>query len=130
MHPQKKVLIYSQLLEEIVLALLQLLTQPTTSNIKKIQANPIDNQTIAKLLKHYQTAPLGMDRKFDFRISIAGAQEKTALLWHNNKWHLPHGVTPTSHIIKLPIGKIKHSGIDLSDSVENEWLCLQILICF
>ncbi len=109
---------------------LQVLTQPTTSHVKKIHGNPIDNQTIATLLKNYQTAPLGMDRDFDFRISIAGAQEKTALLWHHNKWYLPQGITPTSHIIKLPIGKIKHSGIDLSDSVENEWLCLQILSAF
>lgn len=109
---------------------LQLLTQPTTKNIKKIQATPIDNHTIAQLLKHYQTAPLGMDRELDFRISIAGAQEKTALLWHQEQWCLPHGITPTSHIIKLPIGNIKHSGIDLSESVENEWLCLQILSAF
>jgi serine/threonine-protein kinase HipA len=109
---------------------LQLLTQPESDDIKKIQANPIDDQTIATLLKHYRTAPLGMDRKSDFRISIAGAQEKTALLWHNNQWYLPEGVTPTSHIIKLPIGKTKHAGIDLSHSVENEWICLQILSAF
>jgi serine/threonine-protein kinase HipA len=36
-------------------------------------------------------------------------------------------VTPTSHIFKLPIGKIAHSGMDLTDSVENEWLCHLIL---
>jgi len=71
-----------------------------------------------------------MSSESGFRISIAGAQEKTALLWHQDKWYLPTGVTPTSHIIKLPIGTIKHSGIDLSDSVENEWLCLQILSGF
>lgn len=109
---------------------LQLLTQPMGTNIKKIEANPINDTSIAELLKHYRTAPLGMDKKFSFRISIAGAQEKTALLWYKNKWHLPQGVTPTSHIIKLPIGYIKHSNIDLSESVENEWLCLQILSAF
>lgn len=109
---------------------LQLLTQSKATNVKKVQAIPINDQLIAKLLKHYQTAPLGMDREFDFRISLAGAQEKTALLWHQKKWHLPHGATPTSHIIKLPIGQIKHSGIDLSESIENEWLCLKILSAF
>ena len=109
---------------------LQLLTRPTAKNIKKIQATPLDDHAIATLLKHYKTAPLGMDRELDFRISIAGAQEKTALLWHEGKWCLPHGTTPTSHIIKLPIGHLKHSGIDLSESVENEWLCLQILSAF
>jgi serine/threonine-protein kinase HipA len=33
-------------------------------------------------------------------------------------------------IIKLPIGKIQHSGLDLTDSVENEWLCLKILAAY
>lgn len=109
---------------------LQLLPHPLKKNIKKIKAMPINNNDIARLLKHYKNAPLGMDKDYDFRISIAGAQEKTALLWYKNKWYLPQGTTPTSHIIKLPIGYIKHSNLDLSDSVENEWLCLQILAAF
>lgn len=109
---------------------LQLLTTNQISNVKKVISDPIDDQSISRLLKHYQTAPLGMDREFDFRISIAGAQEKTALLWHQEKWCLPKGTTPTSHIIKLPIGIIKHAGIDLSECVENEWLCLQILSAY
>lgn len=109
---------------------LQLLTQPKIASIKKIQATPMTDHAISQLLKHYQAAPLGMGREFDFRISIAGAQEKTALLWHEEKWCLPKGATPTSHIIKLPIGHIKHAGIDLSESVENEWLCLKILAAY
>ena len=39
----------------------------------------------------------------------------------------PLGVPPTSRIFKLPVGKIVHSGLDLSYSVENEWLCHLIL---
>jgi len=109
---------------------LQLLTDNKISSIKNIRANPIDDHAIENVLQHYQSAPLGMDREFNFRISIAGAQEKTALLWYQNRWYLPQGVTPTSHIIKLPIGKIQHAGIDLSESVENEWLCLQILSAY
>ena len=66
----------------------------------------------------------------DFRISIAGAQEKTALLWHNQQWCLPTGPTPTSHIFKLPIGVIHNNNIDLSESCENEWLCLRIAQAF
>ena len=68
-----------------------------------------------------------MSRNEAFRISIAGAQEKTALLRHEEQWQRPSGTTPTTHILKLPIGTISHAGIDLSASVENEWLCLQIL---
>ncbi len=60
-----------------------------------------------------------------FRISLAGAQEKTALLWHKGAWLRPTHATPTTHILKLPMG-INTQGIDLSTSVENEWLCAQI----
>ena len=62
----------------------------------------------------------------DFRISIAGAQEKTAFLRADGRWMRPMGATPTTHIFKLPLG-IPPSGIDLSTSVENEWLCARIL---
>src|SRR5205814_10181611 len=61
-----------------------------------------------------------------FRISLAGAQEKTALLKHKGVWLRPTGATPTTHILKLPIGG-NPQGIDLSTSVENEWLCAQIV---
>ena len=64
-----------------------------------------------------------------FRISLAGAQEKTALLWHDGAWHRPTGSTPTTHIVKLPIGNTP-GGIDLSTSVENEWLCAQIVSAY
>lgn len=59
----------------------------------------------------------------DFRISVAGAQEKTALLRIGNDWCIPKGITPTTHIIKLPIGEIRqpNATLDLSQSVDNEY---------
>lgn len=102
----------------------------TPSNIKKIEYNELDNAELEKILLGYQSnTPLGMLEEYtDFRISIAGAQEKTALLLKDNYWCVPHNNTPTTHIIKLPIGVIEgHSyTIDLSDSVENEYLCTLI----
>ncbi|WOB08628.1 type II toxin-antitoxin system HipA family toxin [Piscinibacter gummiphilus] len=63
-----------------------------------------------------------------FRISLAGAQEKTALLRHHGRWHRPLGATPTTHILKLPLGLVGGSRrVDLGDSVENEWLCALVL---
>ena len=62
----------------------------------------------------------------DLRISIAGAQEKTALLWHQNQWCKPLGPTPTTHIFKLPLGEVGGMRADFSTSVENEWLCAEI----
>ena len=73
-------------------------------------------------------APLGLDREHDFRISVAGAQEKTALLFHNGKWMRPFGTTPTTHIFKTQIGQLE--GIDLSNSVENEFYGLAIMKAF
>lgn len=64
----------------------------------------------------------------DFRISIAGAQEKTALLRIGSTWHRPRGATPTTHILKLPLGIVGGGlELDLSDSVDNEWLCAALL---
>lgn len=104
----------------------QLLPEPEEPpDIKAITAEPLTDADVAETLRNYQTMPLGMQRSSDFRISIAGAQEKTALLWHDGRWCRPHGVTPTTHIFKLPIGQTPR--IDLSDSVENEWLCHRIL---
>lgn len=71
--------------------------------------------------------PLGMvNDENDFRISVAGAQEKTALLKVGDAWCIPRGTTPTTHIIKLPIGEIKqpNATLDLSESVDNEYFCL------
>lgn len=62
----------------------------------------------------------------DFRISLAGAQEKDAFLWWDGKWLKPRGATPTTHIFKLPIGLVGGRKADFSTSVDNEWLCLRL----
>lgn len=106
---------------------LQLTPDEAPPEVRGIETKPLTNSQIADTLRNYRTMPLGMSDEEDFRISIAGAQEKTALLWHEGQWTRPLGTTPTSHIFKLPIGHVEHSGMDLSDSVENEWLCHLIL---
>ncbi|MXR70983.1 type II toxin-antitoxin system HipA family toxin [Shewanella sp. JBTF-M18] len=103
-------------------------------NVKQIDYKPLSDAALEQVLKGYMSGiPLGMLREQDdFRISIAGAQEKTALLYANGQWCLPIHATPTTHIIKLPIGTIKsHSyTIDMSDSVENEYLCMKVAEAF
>lgn len=106
---------------------IQLMPDRTEIDVRKIEGIPLSEKEIAEELRNYKALPLGMSEHQDFRISIAGAQEKTALLMHRGQWHRPVGTTPTTHIFKLPIGRIEHAGIDLSNSVENEWLCMQIL---
>lgn len=89
----------------------------------------LDEAAIKNLLKGLAQAPLGLDRDDAFRILVAGVQEKTALLWHEGQWLKPHGTTPTTHIFKTQIGKLPN-GIDLSDSVENEYYCLKLAEAF
>ena len=67
------------------------------------------------------------DDEEHFRLSIAGAQEKTALLHIEGQWCRPLGATPTTHILKPPIGLTQGRNLDLRLSVENEWLCNQIM---
>ena len=100
---------------------------PTT----QIDASPISNDDIGKLIANLGRVPLGVssDSGRDFRISVAGAQQKTALLHHNNRWMLPHGTTPTTHLIKPQIGQLP-DGPDLSDSVENEYYALKLMQAF
>jgi serine/threonine-protein kinase HipA len=86
----------------------------------------ISEEDIADIIKNLASAPLGMSEDVDFRISIAGAQEKTALLRKDGRWFKPTGTTATTHILKPQIGTLPN-GIDLSNSVENEYLCLKLL---
>ncbi len=94
-----------------------------------LQATPLTETQVAEVLRG-TTAPgtLGLViTDDDLRISIAGAQEKTALLRLDGRWCLPRGASPTTHIFKLPLGLIGGMKIDMRDSVENEWLCAMVL---
>ncbi len=93
--------------------------------VGEINAAPISEKDIADRLSNLATAPLGMGDDEDFRISIAGVQEKTAFLFWNDAWHVPHGSTATTHIFKPQIGIRDRR--DLTHSVENEHLCMQIM---
>jgi serine/threonine-protein kinase HipA len=96
----------------------------------QITGEPLSEHQVAEVLRATPSEPvLGQAQDDDFlRISLAGAQEKTALLFTNKRWHRPLGATPTTHILKLPLGLIGGSRrVDLRDSIENEWLCAQIL---
>ena len=95
----------------------------------EIEGEFVNDRGIEQLLQNLAKAPLGLEREQDFRISVAGAQEKTALLFSDRKWWKPHGTTPTTHIFKTQIGTLLN-GLDLSNSVENEYYCLSVLAAF
>lgn len=108
---------------------LQLYEGDAPPDVRCVEADPVSGAAVAERLQDLRAHPLGMDASDEFRISLAGAQEKSALLWWQDAWCRPRGATPTSHILKLPIGAGVH-GIDLHDNVENEWLCLRLARAF
>jgi serine/threonine-protein kinase HipA len=53
------------------------------------------------------------------QFSLAGAQPKTAFVFEQNRWGIPSGRTPTTHILKPPTGQF-------AGHAENEHFCLQL----
>ena len=100
----------------------------TPEGWKRVDAEMLTEEGVEDTLRAVtRSTPIGRDEEPEFRISLAGAQEKTALLGMAGKWFRPLNATPTTHILKLPLGVIGGFRGDFSDSVENEWLCGRIL---
>src|SRR3984957_2634953 len=97
----------------------------------RLNVQRLKPKEIEAILREVPTisAPLlnGIEQSDDFRISLAGAQEKTALTKVGRHWYKPLGSTPTTHILKLPLGVVGNRKLDLSHSVDNEWLCAALL---
>jgi serine/threonine-protein kinase HipA len=55
--------------------------------------------------------------------------DQTALLHWEDRWQVPHGATATTHILKPEIGRLPN-GIDLSQSIDNEHLCMRLTAGF
>ena len=97
---------------------------------KVLAADPLNTADVARILRGVTSSTaLGLvnDRDDDFRISMAGAQEKTALLRKDGQWYRPRGTTPTTHMLKLPLGLVGNMRYDLEHSIANEWLCVHLL---
>jgi serine/threonine-protein kinase HipA len=102
----------------------------TPQNVTRIEGVRMSESDVEQHLLRVvnpATALAKQDAHDDLRISLAGAQEKTALLWHHGQWMRPQGTTPTTHILKMPLGLVGNQQVDLSSSVDNEWLCLTLL---
>lgn len=99
----------------------------------RIQGVPMsDDEIEALLLETVSASPVARHQELapELRISLAGAQDKTALLRWEGRWMLPRGSTPTTHILKPPVGYVGSRKVDFTRSVDNEWLCLRVLRAF
>lgn len=111
----------------------QLLPQGATpEGFDRIEAEPLDATGVASMIDAALSSGRVLGQRDDeaFRISIAGAQEKTALLFYGGQWLRPLHATPTTHILKLPLGLVGNMQADIHTSVENEGLCARILAGF
>jgi len=99
------------------------------TGVQRIDGEVLKDEEVAAWLRATVTGGAFHEQlnQADFRISIAGAQEKTALLWHAGQWMRPLGATPTTHILKLPLGLVGNMQADMRTSVYNEWLCLNLM---
>lgn len=104
----------------------------TPEGVSRIDVEPLTEAEVERELLRTVSPPAPQLEGDDtpFRLSLAGAQEKTAFTWHGGQWCRPLGATPTTHIFKLPLGLVGHERIDMSTSLENEWLCAQLLAAF
>jgi serine/threonine-protein kinase HipA len=80
----------------------------------------IDESDIAKRLRTLRQDHAAWRLPQDTgQFSLAGAQPKTALLLQNDRWGVPSGRIPTTHILKPPSG-------DFDGHAENEHICLEL----
>lgn len=80
----------------------------------------LDEAEIAKRLDSVLTdASTGRTAQDNGQFSLAGAQPKTALLQFGERWGVPSGRIPTTHILKPPTDV-------MSGHAENEHLCLRV----
>lgn len=83
----------------------------------EIEYNQLSEKELVKYIKELPQKPLALGVK-DMRLSLAGAQDKTAVIFIDNKIGIPKENVPTTHILKPAIE-------GYYETVENEYLCMK-----
>ncbi|MFI4930614.1 MAG: HipA domain-containing protein [Burkholderiales bacterium] len=97
----------------------------------QVDGEPLSERDLVRLLDACAAPPTsGLADPVLPRVALGGTQAKTALLRHGGRWCRPRGATPSTHILKLPLGAAPRGAPAISTSLENEWLCAQVLRAF
>ena len=83
---------------------------------------PLSNDELVTLIKELPQNPLCVGMSKVVRLSLPGAQNKTALYRKDGIYHVPENGAPSSHILKTPITNI--SGI--VGTVQNETFVMML----
>lgn len=90
------------------------------ASIAPVETEWLTEADVASRLRALQTdASAGRSPRDTGQFSLAGAQPKTALLFDGQRWGVPSGRTPTTHILKPPTS-------EFDGHAENEHLCLRL----
>ncbi|MEE8524879.1 MAG: type II toxin-antitoxin system HipA family toxin [Thermoanaerobaculia bacterium] len=85
--------------------------------VREGNLEPLDEAALAALLRDLPRRPLLAGG--ELRLSLAGAQDKMALVRGDGTFFLPRGDFPTTHILKPAIEKF-------ADTVANECFCMRL----
>lgn len=78
----------------------------------------LDDDQLAQLIAELPSRPMHADAEGEYRLSLAGAQDKLPVVVNDHgQVGLTKGRTPSTHILKTPIDR-------LPDTVANEAFCL------
>jgi serine/threonine-protein kinase HipA len=80
----------------------------------------LDDAGLAELLSEMRSRPMHVDADGEYRLYLAGAQDKLPVVVDDSgRIGLTHGQPPSTHIIKMPIERLDHT-------VVNEAFCLMV----
>jgi serine/threonine-protein kinase HipA len=80
----------------------------------------LDEDALTQLIDDLPTRPMHADEDGEYRLSLAGAQDKLpVVVGDGGRIGLTKGQTPSTHILKTPIAR-------LDDTVANEAFCLAL----
>jgi serine/threonine-protein kinase HipA len=80
----------------------------------------LDEDALTQLIDDLPTRPMHADEDGEYRLSLAGAQDKLpVVVGAGGRIGLTKGQTPSTHILKTPIAR-------LDDTVANEAFCLAL----
>lgn len=106
---------------------LQLTTDDVPPENRLDQAMPLTEVEIEQMLDSLDRhAPLAGCHPLGAPCALGGAHNKTALLLHDQRWHLPAADGVSTHILKLACVRHSDSGFMLASSLENAWLCQRV----
>jgi serine/threonine-protein kinase HipA len=92
----------------------------TLLNAPPAETDWLTETDVAKRLRAVRAdASAGRSPQDTGQFSLAGAQPKTALLFDGQRWGIPSGRTPTTHILKPTTA-------EFDGHAENEHLCLRL----